>query len=288
MRDKNGFLDINNYIDLGPTSTGENVPHWLSKSNNEFVFKSLKGIRLYRELVYPIILRNIKVEAVENDLATFNGEKGILSKSYHAKEEEVFSFSSIIKQYCNDVLHEMYYKKVSSLYNIGDINTIFKWYNKLHGLSFEEQTIKNSLFLDFILQILLAHDDNAPINKEAYVSENFKLSPYFDFEYYGDINIKRTKNKVGNYLLDFYTDRLNEKPRTYIETIERFKYCATKEELEIFMSYLEQLKSLKMSEQFMEAENQIHAHIPLLMKLKLKKDYESNLKNVDALVNDKK
>lgn len=288
MRDKNGFLDINDYIDLGPTSTGENVPHWLLNGNNEFVFKHLKGIRLYRELVYPIILKNIKVDAVENDLATFNGEKGILSKSYHMTEEKVLSFSSIIKQYCDDVLHDKYFKRVSSLYNLGDLNAIFKWYSKLHELPYEEQPIKKNLFLDFGLQILLAHDDNAPINKEVYVSETFKLSPYFDFEYYGDINLKRAKKEVGNYLLDFYTDRLNEKTRTYIETIEHFKYCATKEELEIFMSYLEQLKSLRIHEQFMEAEDQIHAHIPEPTKLKLKKDFETNLRNVDALINDKK
>lgn len=181
MRNRQGFLDINDYIDLGFTQNGVNVPHWLSNTESKYVFKELKGIRLYRELVYPIILRKIKMNAVENDLAVYHGKQGILSKSYHLNEEKVLSLSNIIKQYCNDVLHKKYYEKIGSIYNVENLNRVFKWYSMIHNLYYDEQTIQKSLLLDFFIQILLANDDNAPINKEAYVGKIFKLSPYFDF-----------------------------------------------------------------------------------------------------------
>lgn len=288
MRDKNGFLDINDYIDMHQHLDGHTKAYWLSKDKTDFVFRNLKGIRLYRELVYPIILKNIKVDAVENDLAIFNGEKGILSKSYHSLNIRVCSLVKVICQYCIEVLNaKADYEVLNNFYNLTDMITILNWFCKINNSPFMENLVKNELFKSFIIQILLANNDNAAVNREVYFDDTLTFSPYFDFEDYGDINLKKKRNK-NNYRLDFYTDRLEEEPETYIETIEHFKHCATKEELEIFMSYLEQLKSLRISEQFMEAEDQIHAHIPLLMKLKLKKDYESNLKNVDALINDKK
>lgn len=283
MRDKKGFLDINDYIDMHKELDSHKA-YWLSNDKTDFVFRNLKGIRLYRELVYPIILKNIKVDAVKNDLATFNGEKGILSKSYHSLNSKVCSLVKIICQYCIEVLNIKFnYEVVNGLYNISEMMTILKWFCSINNEPFKENIVRNELFMSFILQILLANNDNAAINREVYFDENLTFSPYFDFENYGDVDLRK-KNNPNNYRLDFYIDRLNEKPKTYSETIEHFKYCATKEELELFMSYLERLKTLKMQEQFMEAEDQIHARIPLLMKLKLKKDFETNLKNVDALV----
>lgn len=285
MRDENGFLDISDYLDLGVTlEYGNNTPHWLSNDKNEYVFKVKKGIRLYRELLYPIILRNIKVNTVDNDIAIFNGQKGIISKSYHSSNTKVCLLVKIICQYCIEVLNTNFnYELVNSLYNISDMITILKWFCAINNSPFFENLTKNELLMSFIMQILLANKDNSAVNREMYFDETLTFSPYFDFENYGDVNLKRKKSK-NNYRLDFYTDRSEEKPKTYIETIEHFKHYATKEEMETFMFYLEQLKSLGIQEQFIEAEDQIHAHIPLLMKLKLKKDYESNLRNVSALI----
>lgn len=287
MRDKKGFLDINDYIDMHKELDSHKA-YWLSNDKTDFVFINLKGIRLYRELIYPIILKNIKVDAVKNDLATFNREKGILSISYHSLNSRVCSLVEIICQYCIEVLNIKFnYEVVNGLYNISEMMTILKWFCSINNELFKENIVRNELFMSFILQILLANNDNAAINREVYFNDTLTFSPYFDFENYGDVDLKK-KNNPNNYRLDFYIDRSVEKPNTYIETIEHFKHYATKEELEIFMSYLEQLKTLRIQEVFMEVEDQIHAHLPLLMKLKLKKDFETNLKNVDTLIHDKK
>lgn len=290
MRDKNGFLDINGYIDMQRKVKGYHKSCWLSNGEQEGVFKPVHGISLYREIFYPIILRNIKINIVENDLATYQNRYGIFSKSYHSYHTpkiKTYSFCDIIKKYCEEILKVYFnYGLKYKLHNMSNMIFILKWFCKMNNVQFQEDSIKHELLISFIMQILLANKDNNTINNEVYFEEILNFSPFFDFEYYGDINLENKSTK--NYYFGFYTDRSVEKPNTYIETIEYFKHYATKEEMEIFMTYLEQLQMLQIDDQYEEIEANIHAHIPEPTKLKLKKDYESNLKNVDALINDKK
>lgn len=290
MRDENGFLDINDYIDMHKKLNGYIMPHWLSNGKQEGIFKKVFGDSFYRELLFPTILKNIKVSAVENDLATYKYSYGIYSKSYCSINCKVYSFMLLIQKYCEDVLKCHFdYKQDTKMHNISDMLNILKWFCKANNIEFQEGNAMNELFLSFIMQILLANDDNNMKNKEIYFEKTLKFSPFYDFDFYGWVNLKTPINiSIKNYRFGFYTDRSVEKPTTYIETIEHFKHYATKEEMEIFMTYLERLQMLRIDDQYEEIETNIHAHIPEPIKLKLKKDYESNLRNVDALVNDKK
>lgn len=289
MRDKKGFLDINDYIDMHKELDSHKA-YWLSNDKTDFVFINLKGIRLYRELIYPIILKNIKVDAVKNDLATYKHSYGIYSKSYCSINCKVYSFMLLIQKYCEDVLKCHFdYKQETKMHNISDMLNILKWFCKANNIEFQEGNAMNELFLSFIMQILLANDDNNMKNKEIYFEKTLKFSPFYDFDFYGWVNLKIPINiSIKNYRFGFYTDRSVEKPNTYIETIEHFKHYATKEEMEIFMTYLELLQMLRIDDQYEEIEAKIHSHIPESTKLELKKNYETNLRNVDALINDKK
>lgn len=39
MRDKNGFIDISDYLDLGETKEGKNKPRWLSNEKMNIFLK---------------------------------------------------------------------------------------------------------------------------------------------------------------------------------------------------------------------------------------------------------
>lgn len=286
MRDKNGFLDINDYIDMNKKLNGHVKSYWLSNGEQEGVFKFVSPNNLYRELLFPTILKNIKVNTVVNDLATYHNSYGIFSQSYHASNIKTYSFMSLSEKYCKEILRKTYNREQEyELHNISDMLNILKWVCTTNNITFLEEKARQELFLKFIMQILLADIDNNTVNQEVFFDECLEFSPFFDFEYYG---WARVELSAANYRFRFYTDRSTEKPMTYKETINHFKNYATKKEMETFMFYLKQLQTLKISAQYEEIEAKIHAHIPEPMKLKLKKDYESNLKNVDALINDKK
>lgn len=254
------------------------MSYWLSNGKQEGIYKVVFSISLYRELLFPTILKNIKVSTVKNDLATYQNTYGIFSKSYHPLNTKTYSFKELIQKYCEEV-HNICYEFE---YNISDMLNILKWICIINHIEFQEDIIKHELFLSFIIQILLANDDNNPKNMEIYFDNTLKFSPFFDFDYYGYIYLEN--KSIRNYYFGFYTDRSTEKPGTYIETIKHFKNYATKEEMDTFMTYLEQLQALKINAQYEEIETQINAQIPEAMKLKLKKDYESNLRNVDVLI----
>lgn len=279
---KTVFLDINDYIDMHRKVNGHVQSYWLSKDNEEGIYKVVFSINVYRELLYPTILKNIKVSVVENDLATYKNSYGIFSKSYRSINCKVYSFKQLIQKYCEDVLKCHYdYKQESKLHNISDMLYILKWICEINLIEYQEEIVKYKLFLYFIIQILLADKDSNSKNKEIYFEDTLEFAPFFDLEFYGWVNLKIS---INNYRFGFYTDRSVEKPNTYIETIEHFKHYATTEEIEIFMTYLEQLQSLKIDNQYEEIEEKIDAFIPKDIKLELKKDFETNLKNVDALV----
>lgn len=286
MRDENGFLDINHYKNMHKELNGHTISYWLSNGEQEGIYKVVFSVNLYRELLFPTILKNIKVNVVENDLATYHNFYGIFSKSYRDINVETYSFEELIQKYCEEVLKCNYnYKQKFKLYNMSDMLDILKWICKINHIEFPEETTKQELFISFMMQILLADKDSNSKNKEIYFEDTLKFSPFFDLEFCGWANLKVSLN---NYRFGFYTDRSTEKPGTYIETIKYFKNYATKEEMDTFMTYLEQLQALKINAQYEEIETQINAQIPEAMKLKLKKDYESNLRNVSALINDKK
>lgn len=282
MRDENGFLDINDYIDMQEKLNGHVQSYWLSKDNEDGIYKVVFPINIYRELLYPTILKNIKVSVVENDLATYKNSYGIFSKSYRSINCKVYSFKQLIQKYCEDVLKCHYdYKQEFKLRNISDMLDILKWICEINHIEYQEEIVKYKLFLYFIIQILLADKDSNSKNKEIYFDDTLKFAPFFDLEFYGWVNLKVS---ISNYRFGFYMDRSVEKPNTYIETIEHFKHYATKEEMEIFMTYLEQLQLLRIDDQYEEIETKIDAFIPKDIKLELKKDFETNLKNVDALI----
>lgn len=289
MRDKNGFLKIEDYTDLGETKEGGHNPHWLSNGTNEYIFKVIKGIHLYRELFYATILKNIKMNTVENDLAIYKDQKGLLSKSYRPSKIETYSFSDIIEAYCEEKPGISWdYDLEKELYNTWDMISILNWFCEIKEKPFEETTIKQEIFLSFIMSILLANADDCPTNREIYFKDKAYISPYYDFEYFGDIHQLDKPCSNASYALWYRRSTLDKRPTSFIGTIKDFKNYSTKEELTIFLDYLETLRSLKMKEQFEEMETKIHAYVPRRIKHKLRRDYTMNLINVASVINDKK
>lgn len=288
MRDKNGFIDISDYLDLGETKEGKNKPRWLSNEKNEYIFKIVKGIYLYRELFYATILKNIKMNTVENDLAIYNDQKGLLSKSYRPYKMKAYSFCDIIEAYCEEKRGIfLNYDLEKELSNTRDMVFILKWFCETKQQPFEETAVKHEIFLSFIMSILLANADDCPTNMEIYFKDKLYLSPYYDFEYFGDIHDLDKHYSNNSYSLWYRKDTLDKSPTTFKGAIKDFKNYSTKEELTIFLNYLETLQTLKIKEQFEETEDKIHAYIPKRIKCKLRRDYTTNLINVKSVINDK-
>lgn len=75
MERKKGHLLLEDYQILEKKKVGELDTIRLLHAENKYYVKEMHGIKKYRELFYPILLKNIKVATVENDLVIINGKK---------------------------------------------------------------------------------------------------------------------------------------------------------------------------------------------------------------------
>lgn len=212
-----------------------------------------------------------------------------MSKSYHEDNIPAYSFINIILSYCENFLkksHEITYQidTIKNLYNINEMTKIIIWTCERKHIPYNENDIKEHLLLNFIIQVLTANSDNASVNHEIYEENELCFSPFFDFEHCGEINLRKKSSKNKNYCFAFYTDRSESRPENYIETIKHFKNFATKQEMELLRYYLEELKRLKMKDQFTELEEQINANVPILIKAKLKDEIQKNLESIDTIL----
>ena len=178
----------------------------------------------------------------------------------------------------------MEFKKNQRLFNIENIlETIYVFCSKYKYTFYEN--IKEELFLRFIMQIFLANSDLSESNIEFIVAENFEISPYYDFESCGLVNLKNDDDY--SRLMNTYIFEYNSKIKNYASAYEiliNFLEIGTIEEIKIFKFWLEKMQELNLEKIISTMEERIHYHIPSALKLNLTRKFIKNIQNIKTSV----
>lgn len=281
MKRINGYKIIDDYSCkyLSNKKISRHKIYKLSNGNLEYFFKIVDKETQYKELFYSIILQNLGFNTVINDLAKYQDECGIISLNYNPKNLPKFSLADIIYE-----CRKMEFKKNQRLFNIENIlETIYVFCSKYKYTFYEN--IKEELFLRFIMQIFLANSDLSESNIEFIVAENFEISPYYDFESCGLVNLKNDDDY--SRLMNTYIFEYNSKIKNYASAYEiliNFLEIGTIEEIKIFKFWLEKMQELNLEKIISTMEERIHYHIPSALKLNLTRKFIKNIQNIKTSV----
>lgn len=169
LREDDGFIDISEFK-INKLNNSRHV-YTLNTNNKTYYFKYIDYISdVYNELIAEEIAKDYNIPHIHYDLASYNGNIGVISESF-LKEDEVYtSISNILKKvYLND---DKNHNNLTDLWDTFDI-----LFNN------EELTSKliNKIINIFIFDILIANNDRHDENYGIITSNNnIDVSPIHD------------------------------------------------------------------------------------------------------------
>ncbi len=276
----NGYKIIDDYkcIYFSDRKISRNKIYKLTDGNIEWFYKVVGTKIQYKELFYSTILKNKGLNTITYDLAQYKGKFGIISKNYNPKNLPNISLANVIKEYQK--------ANSSRIYNVIMLPEIIETFCVEHKYKYNPQ-IKNELFFRFMIQIFLANSDLSEPNIELLIDEPIELTSYYDFESCGTINLN---DDINSYLMDTYMLEYNAEINSFptsFKILTNFLKNGTSKELEIFKIWLEKMKETNTKMIIEEIEEKTSKRFPNELKLRLIKNYQKNLQNIDSIVSKK-
>lgn len=205
-RNKKGYLDINDYKIINRQKTGHSPNLWLIHDRQEYFFKSIEQLKRYKELFYSTLLYNNKINTVSYDLAIFQNDLGVISPKYYTGTGKCVTLGHII-----DFYQKNHYCYSSNLYNVRKIREILKWLCLKFGFNYSEQ-LDYEILQKFIIQILIANKDMHGSNIEFFIDDTIHFSPFYDFEYCGELDFNNFYPTGNCYKIDYSDENCKNYP----------------------------------------------------------------------------
>lgn len=255
MKRENSYLIIDDLKRKRRKVYGAYTNGWYSDGIDDYMFKTnLSELERYKELYYSLIIRKLDLQSSEIDLAKRNNVLGIISKNYNPNHNEAFTIEEILPD--------------NQKYNLRDLPNEISKFCIHKNWNYSMETIKHSLLIQFIIQILLGNWDLVSRNIEIqYDKEKNELlfSPFYDFTFYGNIELN---NPLSCYS---FRDRWYNHPVDLdpMKTLENFFNRAETYELEELKKYLEKFKNINLVKNIYEMEELTEREIAVEIKNQL-------------------
>lgn len=279
MKRENGFLQINKFKVLKDQEFWKagSFYEWLLIERKEYFYKITMKSDIYHDIIWSDILKYLKIPHVEYDLAIYDGTHGLISQNYNTNNDAI-PLSKIIWNYVEQKKKENIILNAERLYNLQNLNQIYHWYFKNETKTVKSQ-VTNQTFLQFIIQVLVGNSDLHANNIEFLGKNHTTMSPFYDYDKYGNIDWNKTQRDRNFRLLAYPSE--NRNPTC---TVQNFLQLATLEQYQLFKKYLEELKRMSMNQIITQSEERIESSIPIHSQNTLKRKLENHIEHVDEIV----
>ena len=260
MERKNGFLCIDNCrIESAHEHLKKTNHYWVWIDGEEYYFKPTE--HCYNELIGYQAAMILGIDACFCDLATLNGQKGIISKSLRSKKTQLTSGFDILKEYAYGSLSNLYWIK-----KMMEKSYIRFWFDEnyrekdnsipesiLHDLEniwhaldykystdkrFDLEKVMNQVVKMFLFTLLSYDEDRFSFDWLIAESEDdINLAPLFDNEYAFNYNEAKIHQR---YKFSCSTDSDSFKYHQ-LQAIERFFSISSSEYFGLFCDMHETL-----------------------------------------------
>jgi len=276
MKRVNGFLDLDEYFKNNVMDEKNNVTdgdfdyqNWMVINGQKYFFKITTDS--YTELLAYEIATFLGIKATNYDLAIYEGNKGVISESFHKETNRYISGEEILKGYFRvpgnkGILQKMGFKTDKTLYMLCDphrINNLeiiwqaIEQRYKLLNINIDIEKIMYDLVLLFIFNIIACQNDGLPHNWELEESENgVNLTQIFDNEWCFKIN------KEAIYPSSNLSTNFNDAYGSNYEILEEFLKSSSSEFINLFLEKFNMLSEDAFLKLIKKVEDKIGCEIP--------------------------
>lgn len=307
----NGFLDLDNYYNKLMSENNWEYwdliyegyiidslycqgQFWLSVEGQEYYFKKTEDI--YEELIASECAKFLGVDAVEYDLAIFQGKEGVLSKSYRKSNAEYISGSEIL---CDYLLDEDNYKVLEemgcNLHKLELIHTEMELSDSINTLeiiwhaieyrygkklsNFNMHTIMINLAKMFCFNILIGQNDAMPVNWEIEeCKKGIVLNPFYDGS---DTMLPINKYPKPSMSLSV---NFNDKDNNNYIKLENFLKLSSEEFVSMFIELFDKLDVYNFMDIIVNVEKKIGKKIPAFSKRRIMQSFTANRTQIEEVV----
>lgn len=268
MKYINGYINLDNerlISDPNPKNIkfGMNKSGWFKIDEKEYFYKECLEIEeAYMEMFSSIIAKNLNIKTVKYDMALFHNHIGVISENYNNKHEKEKSLLEIINNFYSKVIekNKEYNYNLKDLYNLEMVWDALRYY-------YQDISIVQSLMKDivdsFILQFLVGNRDLNLSNLVIIESSKPFLAPNHDYSIQ-DIN----NYSDLNYALEV-------EPKANVNALDNFLGTSS----DYYANYFKEMimNMPKVETIFLRVELKTKKKIPMNIKLRYMRWYESNL-----------
>lgn len=301
MQRENGFLNLDKYFeklkrennlsdidmfldDYVVLSDYHNGQFWLKINDEHFYFKNTQD--LYEELIVSECARYLGIPAVTYDLAIFERNEGVISKSYQKDNCEYVSGLQILANYVNDRNNRVYLEQMGYSYDelmqlrkelkAEYINTLemiwqaLEYRYKNSKLKINYENIMYNLISQFCLNILIGQHDGFPQNWEIEESKyEVNLVPYFD----GGWAFRNFRNELPYQSMSVSS---RDKGANNFQILETFLNVSSQEFISTFMLQFDKLNEEAFERIMEQVEARIEKKIPSGTKQRILNSFVDN------------
>lgn len=303
MKRVNGFIDINLYFkELGESeSTLEEKglvrksdyfnehQYWITLEGKEYYFKQTNAY--YRELLCSQLAKMLDIEALDYDLATYNGYIGVISESYRKEGNIYVSGHHILANYYNkdlDTVNEMGLEQINwekdaeapYYFHMNNLMTIWQALEVYYPYA-DISYLLDKIINQFIFAILTEQIDKGAQNWEIEESfDNVDVVPLYDNEgaYFG------LKDEYG-LSMAMSTD-YRDYDATIIEVLRNFLNTSSNEYVELFLNKFNTLDEEMLEKALKNIEIKTGIEIPEKEKSNIYSNFIKHQMKIENLLNE--
>lgn len=267
-----GYLNLDEIIEKSKGTvrkssyTSSTDHYWINLHGQDYYYKEMLEPG-YSELICAELAKMLGLDAVEYDLALYQGKKGVISKSYKKKYSSYYTGHQILQSYyimCPEVINDM------GLENVNWKETANEpWYFHMNNLMtiwqaleliFPEADIPklmNKVVEQFMFMILTEQYDKGAQNWEVEVTgKHADIVPLYDNES-GFSGINEAYGMTMSFTTDF-----NDTDGFIKDVLKRFLYTSSREFIDRFIEMFNALNDELFDKAINNVENKIGVKIP--------------------------
>ncbi|MBE6156854.1 MAG: hypothetical protein E7161_03815 [Firmicutes bacterium] len=288
IRRINGYLDLDNYLSKNQVQESYiDYQYWITIDNEEYYFKLTKYP--YAELLAYELATFLGFNATCYDLAIYEENKGVISKSYRHFGCNYISGNRILRDYIRfqknvQISKEMGlidndYLAPRSLNNLEIIWQAIENRYKDTSLTINMKEIMDNIINQFIFYILAAQNDGMPHNWELEESPTkVSVVPIFD-------NEMCFRVKGGKYPANRLSTNFNDEGTSNYEILEEFLKVSSSEFIELFLEKFNLLSIDVFLQLIAKVEDKIGCEMPKDIKESYIHVFLFNIKQIELVLN---
>lgn len=187
-RNSDGYIILDNaeILDKGLSEKGRKPKVWLKINNQEYLFKTGNtDNESWAEIIASELGKQCGLNMASNDLAVYNGSKGILSQNFLNSDDKIFS-GEILLSYGTQIMddNDLKHTKINSVENIMKILLTV-----MNVTEEEEKLLMEDLIKIWAFDGLTLESDRNPTNWAIIKnSKGLSISPIYDCSTIGRLN----------------------------------------------------------------------------------------------------